>query len=154
MLAAQAAKAKQKAKQAAESKAAALPDKNPARPSALAKFGVPILPSLQKTAGAPEVAAQPRWATPGVQPQDHVEGMNPSDQTALNTREYLYFGYFQRIRQRLELQWNGLLREALNKYYRSGRQLASDMEYSTKLLVILNAYLFQPLTEDIFNAVL
>jgi protein TonB len=64
--------------------------------------------------------------------------MNPSDQTALNTREYLYFGYFQRIRQRLELQWNGLLKETLTKYYRSGRQLASDMEYSTKLLVILN----------------
>jgi hypothetical protein len=55
--AAEKARATQKAKQASESKTAAKPDKNPARPTELAKFGVFILFSLQKTAGVPEVAA-------------------------------------------------------------------------------------------------
>jgi TonB family protein len=113
----------------------------PSKPIPLAKFGLAILPvdrPKDPAAGPTERAERPRWATPGVQPQDYVAGMKESDQTALNTREYLYFGYFQRIRERLELEWNGLLRETLHKYYRSGRQLASDMEYSTKLLVILN----------------
>jgi protein TonB len=132
------ARAPKVTKQASTNQAAAQKNPQPNRPAPLAKFGLAILPADKPASGAQERAEQPRWATPGVQPQDYVVGMKESDQTALNTREYLYFGYFQRIRERLELEWNGLLREALHKYYRSGRQLASDMEYSTKLLVVLN----------------
>jgi TonB family protein len=115
-------------------------DKGKESPKALSSFGLPILPEARK-AGAPEAFAkdEPRWANIGVQPQDYVDGVKASDRTALNTREYAYFGYHQRIRQRLELQWTRMLKETLTKFYRGGRHLASETEYVTKVVVILNS---------------
>lgn len=78
------------------------------------------------------------WATPGTRPEDYILGMQESDRTALNTKEFKFFGYFQRIRARLDRAWVPVLREKLATYYRSGRQLASDMDHLTKVLVVLN----------------
>jgi protein TonB len=64
--------------------------------------------------------------------------MKESDRTALNTKEYQFYGYFQRIRQRLDRAWVPILKEKLASYYRQGRQLASDMDHITKVVVILN----------------
>ena len=83
-----------------------------------------------------------RWAPqPGVGdgvPSDYIKGLTESETTALNTREYVFFGYFQRIRERLDMAWSGLLREQVEKVYRRGRQLASDHEYTTRTMVTLN----------------
>jgi protein TonB len=106
----------------------------------LSKLGLGILPEQRRVGAARSLASdEPQWANVGVQPQDYVVGIKASDRTALNTKEYQYFGYHQRIRSRLELEWNRLLRETVERFYRSGRRLASDMEYTTRLLVILNA---------------
>lgn len=107
--------------------------------TALTKFGLAILPEARRKGATEDLSKdEPQWANVGVQPQDYVDGIKESDRTALNTREYMYYGYHQRIRQRLEHQWTRLLREVLFKYYRSGRQLANDTEYTTRLMVILN----------------
>lgn len=81
---------------------------------------------------------QPDWATPGTRAQDYVNGMKESDRTALNTSEYRFYGYFQRIRERLDRAWIPILREKLVVYYSSGRRLASDMSHTTKIMVVLN----------------
>lgn len=105
----------------------------------IAKFGLAILPEARRKGAAEELAKDtPRWANIGSQPQDYVHGIKESDRTALNTREYLYFGYHQRIRQRLELEWTRLLRAELLRFYRGGRRLAAETEYSTRLVVTLN----------------
>jgi TonB family protein len=106
----------------------------------LANLGLAILPE-ERHKGATEALNkdEPQWANIGAQPQDYIDGIKASDRTALNTREYLYFGYHQRIRQRLELEWTRMLREVLIRFYKSGRQLASDTEYTTRLVVILNS---------------
>lgn len=39
----------------------------------------------------------------------------------------------------MELEWTRMLREVLIRFYKSGRQLASDTEYTTRLVVILNS---------------
>lgn len=80
----------------------------------------------------------PELRSPTGVPQDYVKGLKESERTALNTKEYVFFGYFQRIRRRLDLAWTGLLRHHLLKYYRMGRQLASDMDHTTRILVTLN----------------
>ncbi len=80
----------------------------------------------------------PRWATPGTRPEDYVKGMKESDQTALNTKEFLFYGYFQRIRERLDRAWVKILRVKLALYYNSGHQLANDMDHTTQVLVVLN----------------
>jgi protein TonB len=107
---------------------------------ALSKLGVSVLPSakdLAKTDIQNEV--HDNWADQSATgPQDYVKGIRESDRTLLNTKEYIFYGYFQRIRQRLELAWVPLLREKIVKIYRSGRKIATNMDHQTKLLVILN----------------
>lgn len=99
--------------------------------SDLSRFGVPLIPMGK-------VSDQPQWATPGTRPEDYVTGLKESDMTALNTREYIFYGYFQRIRERLDRAWVPLLRERLAMYYQSGRTLASDMDHTTRIIVTLN----------------
>jgi TonB family protein len=106
-----------------------------ARP--LSKFGIPILPDPKERAQRENDRSD--WLpAPGSLPQDYVKGLKESDRTALNTREYVFFGYFQRIRQKLDRAWTGQLRDQLGKLYRAGRQLASEMEHTTRVLVTLN----------------
>ena len=69
---------------------------------------------------------------------DYVKGLKESENTALNTKEYVYFGYFQRIRAALDQAWKPILKAKLIKIYRSGRSLANEMDYITKTLVTLN----------------
>jgi protein TonB len=72
-------------------------------------------------------------------PHDYVEGLNESERTLLNTKEFVFFGFFQRIKERLEMAWHPLLKEHLSKFYQKGRSLASDKDHKTELLVILNS---------------
>lgn len=108
-------------------------------PRPLARLGLPILPLAREKALGPESQGlQPEWATPGVRPQDYVPGLKESERTALNTREFVYYGYYQRIRERLDRAWIPILREKLIRYYSGGRKLASEMDYTTKVMVVLN----------------
>ncbi len=107
---------------------------------ALGNLGVPILPPGQTlTEEDPTERLAPAWKQDTGVPQDYVKGLKKSERTALNTREYVFYGYYQRIRSRLELAWDGVLREHLHRMYRSGRRLASEMDHTTKILVTLNA---------------
>lgn len=122
------------------------PLKGPARPnnkadpksqkntlSELAKFGL-ALPA-PKTKNTPD--SQPVAGGEGLA-QDYVTGMKEGESTALNTKQFVFYSYFQRIRQRLDLAWQSTLKEHLVKLYRGGRQLASDMDHLTRVLVTLN----------------
>ncbi len=103
------------------------------------KLGLAILPEDRRKGLTEElIKDRPEWANIGAQSQDYIQGIKESDRTALNTREYLFFGYHQRIRQRLEMEWTRLLKATLAKYYRSGRHLASEREHTTKVVVVLN----------------
>lgn len=94
---------------------------------------------FQKIPAPPSVRRdEPNWASPGNSPQDSLDGIKESDRTALNTREFAFYSYFQRIRERLDRAWVPLLRGKLITYYRSGRHLASSMEHTTRVLVVLN----------------
>lgn len=108
--------------------------------SALSKLGLKILPDAKTiTEQTEQMRDQPRWAEMGSSPQDYVKGVTESERTLLNTKEYVFFGYYQRIRQRLEQAWGPMLKERINKIYRSGRRLASDMDHTTRVLVTLNS---------------
>ncbi len=103
---------------------------------ALGNLGIPVL-SKQKEIERAVAASQPDWVQPGQDARDQMNGMREGEQTALNTREYSFFGYHQRIRERLEREWKGLLRQALTKFVRQGRHLASEKEHVTRVLVVL-----------------
>ncbi|MCM0604776.1 MAG: energy transducer TonB [Xanthomonadaceae bacterium] len=69
---------------------------------------------------------------------DFVKGFEEAGETALNTKEFVFYGYFQRIRTQLDQAWQPILRKQIEGMFRKGRRLASEMEYLTKTVVVLN----------------
>lgn len=123
----------------APSKPRAKSEEKSADSSVLGSFGLPILQQLrQKNTDLLRESAPANWADAGQLPQDFVKGLQQGERTALNTREFVFYGYYQRIRDRLDRAWVPILREKLIRHYRSGRQLASEMDYITRVLVTLN----------------
>jgi TonB family protein len=105
---------------------------------ALAKFGIAISagkeespkPKAHNPIEEGSLTAQARG--------EYVKGFKEGEQTMLNTREFVFYGYFQRIRERLDHAWEKSLRDHLQKYFYRGRQLASETDYMTQLLVSLD----------------
>lgn len=69
---------------------------------------------------------------------DYLDDVKQGNRTLLNTREFIYYGYYHRIRQKLEQSWNSELRSVLLSYFRQGRKLAKEQAYVTRLVVVLN----------------
>lgn len=69
---------------------------------------------------------------------DYLKDMQQGAQTLLNTKEYAYYSFFQRVRKQLEQYWEPGLFERLKAMADRGRHLATDQEHSTKLTVIMN----------------
>lgn len=109
----------------------------------LKSLGLPILPDAKQL---DELAKQrekgedrsDRVAKGDEAPKDYIKGLKEGETTALNTREFMFYGYYQRIRERLDRAWVPILRQKVNSLYQRGRSLASEMDYSTKILVIMN----------------
>jgi TonB family protein len=58
---------------------------------------------------------------------DYLEEVPLGDMTKLNTKEYKYYGFYYRIKQRLEQHWGRTLQQKIEKIYRrEGRFPASD----------------------------
>lgn len=69
---------------------------------------------------------------------DYVEEVALGDFTHLNTVEYKHYGFFHRIRQKLEQFWGKTLHEKANNIFRSGRRLPASDSLITSLQVTLN----------------
>lgn len=106
----------------------------------LAMFQVAKEKSVQNPPSQPQQQSpdQTTDASVSSRPEDYIHGIAESDRSALNTKEFVFYSYFQRIRLRLDKAWVPILKERLTAYYRSGRQLASDVEHETRVLVVLN----------------
>lgn len=69
---------------------------------------------------------------------DYVPGVKESERTLLNTKEFKYYSYFQRIRKQLDLSWRPILQDKLHRFFESGRQLSMNRDHITEVLVFLN----------------
>jgi protein TonB len=69
---------------------------------------------------------------------DYLKNISLGAQTLLNTREYAYFTFYQRVRRQLEQYWEPGLRKRLYQMVNRGRTIASGMELATKLVVTLD----------------
>jgi TonB family protein len=91
-----------------------------------------------KLASPQESSSKQVLKTPGVSStNDYVEEVKLGDFTQLNTVEYKYYGFFHRIKLKLEQFWGKSIREKAENLYRSGRSLASD-QYVTSLIITLD----------------
>jgi protein TonB len=106
---------------------------------ALAKYGIEISAGKENSPKPPAAVNPIEEGSLTAQARgEYVKGFKAGEQTMLNTREFVFYGYFQRIRQRLDRAWEKSLRERLAKYFYRGRQLASETDYMTQLLVSLD----------------
>jgi protein TonB len=69
---------------------------------------------------------------------DYVEDVPLGDLTYLNTVEYKYYGFFHRIRQKLEQFWGRSIHEKAEAIMKEGRRVASNDNLITALVVTLN----------------
>ena len=83
-----------------------------------------------------EAAAQA--ASGGSATQDYLKDTDQGLETLLNTREFKYYTYYNRIRKQLSHHWEPKVRVKLSRMFKQGRYLASATDRVTKLIVILD----------------
>ncbi|MGZ3772918.1 MAG: TonB family protein [Pseudobdellovibrionaceae bacterium] len=73
------------------------------------------------------------------QTDDYIKDVNSGLETLLNTREFKYYSYYNRIRKQLAQHWEGRVREKLTKLFKEGRApAATNRDRITKVIVVLN----------------
>lgn len=69
---------------------------------------------------------------------DYLENVPVGDLTHLNTIEYKFYGYYFRIRQKLEGFWGRSVQEKAALLAKNGRAIASEDEHVTALRIVMN----------------
>ncbi|MGZ3771260.1 MAG: TonB family protein [Bdellovibrio sp.] len=73
------------------------------------------------------------------QSNDYIKDVDMGLETVLNTREFKYYSYYNRIRKQLAQHWEGRVREKLTKLFKEGRApAATNKDRVTKLMIVLN----------------
>jgi TonB family protein len=69
---------------------------------------------------------------------DYVQEVGLGDFTQLNTVEFKFFGFYHRIRQKLEQFWGKSIQEKSHALFRSGRRLPAGQDLITSLRITMN----------------
>ncbi|AHI04795.1 putative periplasmic protein TonB [Bdellovibrio bacteriovorus W] len=73
------------------------------------------------------------------QSNDYIKDVESGLETVLNTREFKYYSYYNRIRRQLSQHWEGKVRERLSRMFKEGRApAAANQDRITKLMIVLN----------------
>ncbi len=75
---------------------------------------------------------------PSSQTNDYLKDVDKGAQTLLSTREFVYFSYFNRIRNQLSQYWEPIIKQKITKMFKQGRTLASTDDKITKVIIVLN----------------
>ena len=69
---------------------------------------------------------------------DHLKDVPKGMQTMLSTREFVYYTYYNRIKDKLRQYWEPKIKEKMERIMRQGRQLASAQERITRVVIVLD----------------
>ena len=73
------------------------------------------------------------------QTSDYLKNVDQGIETLLNTREFKYYTYYNRIRKQLSQYWEPKVKEKVNTMFQQGRKIASAQDRITKLLIVLDS---------------
>lgn len=73
------------------------------------------------------------------QTSDYLKNVDQGIETLLNTREFKYYTYYNRIRKQLSQYWEPKVKEKVNTMFQQGRKIASAQDRTTKLLIVLDS---------------
>ena len=79
-------------------------------------------------------------SSPGSQAttNDRLVDVDESLITKLNTKEYKYYGYYHRMRIQLNQWWQPKVREKITRIMRRDRNIASETDKVTRLVIVLD----------------
>ena len=75
----------------------------------------------------------------GSQTDDYLKEVPTGLQTLLSTREFVFYAYYARIKEKIRQQWEPKVREKVKIVYRQGRSIASAADRITRVVVTLNS---------------
>ncbi len=112
-------------------------------PNLKTKSGLPTLHALkpkfdwQKVKEVNKQAESARRG-PASANNDYLKGVKEGRQTLLNTREFVYYSYYNRIRKKIRQYWEPSIKDKVRALFKQGRKIASDKNKITKVLITLN----------------
>jgi len=99
------------------------------------------LPSLKdlthKYTWSDETVAQRDGQGPSTN-DDFLKDKEKGPETLLNTREFIYFSYYSRIKDRLRMYWEPKIKQKITRILAQGRKIASDQEHITRVVIHLD----------------
>jgi TonB family protein len=73
------------------------------------------------------------------QTSDHLKDVTIGAETHLNTREFLYYSYFNRIKKKLRQHWEPMVHAKVRSMVKKGREIASvETTLSTRVIITLD----------------
>ncbi len=72
------------------------------------------------------------------QTKDYLPDTEKGMETILSTQEFVYFTYYNRIRNQLNQYWEPKIKEKMIHMFKKGRKIASKEDQITKVLITLN----------------
>lgn len=69
---------------------------------------------------------------------DYLKDISTDTQTLLNTREFVYYTYYQRIKGKLRQYWEPKIKEKIVMLLKRGRTIASNGDKITRLVITLD----------------
>jgi TonB family protein len=69
---------------------------------------------------------------------DHLKDVAKGMQTLLSTREFVYYSYYNRIKDKLRQYWEPKIKEKVTHLLRTGRTIASSTERITRVVIVLD----------------
>ncbi len=69
---------------------------------------------------------------------DHIKDVATGMQTLLSTREFVYYTYYNRIKDKLRQYWEPKIKEKMEHIMRQGRTIASNTERITRIVIVLD----------------
>lgn len=70
---------------------------------------------------------------------DYLKDKATGNETLLNTREFVYFSYYSRIKERLRMYWEPKIKGKMQRILAQGRKLASDQDHITRVIITLDS---------------
>jgi TonB family protein len=69
---------------------------------------------------------------------DHLKDVAVGIETMLNSREFVYYTYYQRIRSQIRQHWEPSIRAKVKNLFTQGRSIASTRDHITRVVIVLD----------------
>ncbi|MGE3387494.1 MAG: TonB family protein [Bdellovibrionales bacterium] len=97
-----------------------------------------LAPQFKPQPVQPQITGDEGKQNQAAQTDDYLKDVAVDMQTMLSTREFVYYTYYSRIKERIRQHWEPTVRGKVKMIYRQGRSIASSKDHVTQVVITLN----------------